>query len=157
MSTLEVTVPPDSQTITLVRDIDAPRKLVFDTMMDPALVPQWWGPARLTTTVEVMEPRAGGSWRYVQKDSDGTEYGFHGVYHDVAPGERVVQTFEFEGMPGHVSLETMTLEDLDRRTRVTSVSVFQSKQDRDGMAASGMETGAAETYDRLEALITSRL
>jgi uncharacterized protein YndB with AHSA1/START domain len=101
-----------------------------------------------------MDAKMGGIWRFVQHDADGNEYAFHGVYHEVAAPERLVQTFEFEGMPGHVLLETMTLEELEGRTKLTVRSVFQSVEDRDGMLQTDMEEGAAETWDRLAELLT---
>jgi uncharacterized protein YndB with AHSA1/START domain len=101
-----------------------------------------------------MEARAGGRWRYIQRDQQGNEFAFHGVYHSITAPERVIDTFEFEGMPGHVILETMSLEALaDGKTRVTVSSVFQSVADRDGMLSSGMEQGSNESYDRLDELL----
>ena len=156
MTKLDLRVPPDSHICTIVREIDAPPKLVYDTLIDPELVPQFWGPSELETQVVTFEPRPGGSWRFVQKDAEGNEYGFHGVIHDLVDSERIVQTFEFEGVPGHVSLSVMRLEDVDGRTRITDVSVFESVEDRDGMVESGMESGAEELYDRLEELVLAR-
>ena len=104
--------------------------------------------------VDEMDVRPGGRWRYVETDGDGNEYGFHGIYHQVTPPERLVYTFEFEGMPGHVMMETITFEDLgDGRTKLIDVGVFQTVEDRDGMVASGMESGARESMDRLAALL----
>ncbi len=126
---------------------------MFKTYTDPQAIPNWWGPRRLSTTVDHMDVRPGGTWRFVQRDADGNEYAFHGVYHEVVPPERLVATFEFEGMPGHVVLETARLEDLGGRTKLTTTSVFQTVEDRDGMVASGMEEGATESMDRLEELL----
>jgi uncharacterized protein YndB with AHSA1/START domain len=156
MTKLDLRVPADSHIITIVREMDAPPKLVYDTLLDPELIPQFWGLSYLETRVDTFEPRPGGSWRFVQKDPDGNEYGFHGVIHDLVDSERIVQTFEFEGMPGHVSLSVMRLEEVDGRTRITDVSVFESVEDRDGMVDSGMESGAEELYDRLEELVLAR-
>ena len=102
--------------------------------------------------VDKLDARPGGQWRFVHRDAEGNEYAFHGVIHAASP-EQIVQTFEFEGVPGHVALDTATLEDLGGRTKVTATSVFQSLADRDGMVASGMEGGARETYDRLAELL----
>lgn len=137
------------------RVFNAPREVVFGAFTNPELVAQWWGPKSLTTTVDELEPRAGGRWRFVHHDAEGNEYGFHGVYHDVVTPERMVYTFEFEGMPGHVLMETVTFEDLGAQTRVTTSSVFQSVEDRDGMISSGAEEGARESWDRLDALLTA--
>lgn len=153
MATSQIKAEPGSHEIVMSREFDAPRDLVFKVSTDPDLVPKWWGPRELTTTVATMEPRSGGSWRFVQRDAAGNEYAFHGVYHEIAAPDRIVQTFEFEGMPGHVLLETMTLEDLGGRTRLTTHSVFQSVADRDGMLQSDMEAGANESLDRLAELL----
>ena len=115
MGETEFVIEPGRQDIVIKRVFDAPREVVFKALTDPNLIPNWWGPARYETTVDRAEVRPGGQWRYVSRDADGTEYGFKGVYHDVVAPDRVVQTFEFEGMPGHVSLETATLEEVVSR------------------------------------------
>ena len=151
-----VTAEPGKQEIVITREFDAPRELVFKTVMDPELLPQWWGPRYLTTIVDKMDVRPGGQWRFINRDADGNEYAFHGVYHEVLVPERVIDTFEFEGLPetGHVTLETMRLEDLPGgRTRLVAQSVFQSVADRDAMLQSGMESGVKDTYDRLAELL----
>jgi len=150
--TTEIVIEPGRHDIVIKRVFDAPRDVVFRAMTDPRLIPSWWGPGYLTTTVDVMEVRHGGRWRYVQRDPEGNEYAFRGVYHEVTP-ERTIQTFEWEGLPGHVSLDSLTLDEHDGRTTYLGVSVFQSVEDRDGMVASGMETGLREGMLRLEALI----
>ncbi len=143
------TIEPGKQEVIMTREFDAPRELVWKVYMDPDLLAQWWGPRSLTTEVEKMEVRPGGQWRFLQRDIDGNEYAFHGVYHETRFPERIVDTFEFEGMPGHVVLETTTLEEHDGKTRLTTQSVFQSVEDRDGMVQSGMQDGASESMDRL--------
>lgn len=153
MGKLTVSADPGKQAIIMSRDFNAPRDLVFATMTNPTLIPQWWGPGRLTTTVDAMDVRPGGRWRFVQRDESGNEYAFHGVYHSISAPERVVNTFEFEGMPGHVLLETLILEEHAGTTTVTNVSVFQSVADRDGMLQSGMEDGASESWERLAELL----
>jgi uncharacterized protein YndB with AHSA1/START domain len=97
--------------------------------------------------------KPGGAWRFVSRAPDGNEFGFHGVYREIVKPERLSWTFEFEGMPGHVSVETVTFEWLDGMTKVTVTSVFQSKADRDGMVATGMEVGATESMNRLAELL----
>jgi uncharacterized protein YndB with AHSA1/START domain len=124
--------------------------------MNPALVSQWWGPRYLTTEVDKMDVRPGGQWRFINRDTQGNTYAFHGVYHEVLAPERVIDTFEFEGLPetGHVTLETMKLEELPGgRTRMITQSVFQSVADRDAALQSGMESGINDTYDRLSELL----
>lgn len=147
-------IVPGKQEIVGSRMFDAPRELVFKTMTDPTLIPRWWGPRRHTTKVDEMEVRPGGRWRYVVQDPDGNETAFHGVFHDLTAPERLIYTFEWEGEPGHVLLETVTLEDVGGKTKMTDLLVFQSVADRDGMVQNGMESGAKETMDRLEELVT---
>jgi uncharacterized protein YndB with AHSA1/START domain len=142
----------------LTRVFNAPRDLVFRTMMDPALIPQWWGPRRYKTVVDRMDVRIGGTWRFGNIAEDGGEHWFRGEYREIVPNERVVQTFEYEPFAGQVSVETMTLEDLgDGRTRVRVRAVYPSKEAADAMLAGGaMESGARETYDRLEELLANQ-
>jgi uncharacterized protein YndB with AHSA1/START domain len=147
-----VTTPTDRE-IHIERVFDAPRDRVFATFTDPELISEWWGPHGTTTSVDQMDVRTGGSWRFVIRNSDGSETGFRGTYREVTPPERIVQTFEWEGMPGHVSVETATFEDLGDRTKVTSVSIFHTSEERDGMIASGMERGLNETYARLDEVL----
>jgi uncharacterized protein YndB with AHSA1/START domain len=150
MSDLKVTADPGTQEIVITRSFDAPRELVFKAFTEPAAVRRWWGLANSETVVDQLEARPGGRWRYVERDGEGNEDAFHGVYHDLQAPERIVYTFEYEGMPGHVLLETIVLEDQDGKTLLTDTSVFQSVSDRDGMLQSGMETGAAESFARLD-------
>jgi uncharacterized protein YndB with AHSA1/START domain len=150
MTDLKVVAEPGTQQIVLTRSFDAPRDLVFKAFTDPEAVASWWGQRDSETVVDELEARPGGRWRFVERSGDGNEHGFHGVYHDAVTPERIVYTFEYEGMPGHVLLETITFEEQDGRTRMTDTSVFQSVSDRDGMLQSGMESGAAESLDRLD-------
>jgi uncharacterized protein YndB with AHSA1/START domain len=148
-----VTTPTDRD-IHIERVFDAPRERVFATYTNPALIPEWWGPRGGTTVVDQMDVRVGGAWRFVIQNSDGSETGFRGTYREVTPPDRIVQTFEWEGMPGHVSVETAEFEDLgDGRTRVITTSLFHTPEERDGMLASGMERGLNETYARLDELL----
>jgi len=147
-----INAEPGKQEILITREFDAPRELVFKACTDPQLVAQWWGPRRYSTYVDKMDVRPGGQWRFINRDAEGNEYAFHGVYHEILAPERVIDTFEFEGLPetGHVTLETMRLEALPGgRTRLTTQSVYQSIIDRDATLQSGMEEGLNETYERL--------
>jgi uncharacterized protein YndB with AHSA1/START domain len=155
MTATDFIVEPNVQEVVMTREFDAPRELVWRICNDPELRPQWWGPSGLTTVVEKMDVRPGGEWRVVQRDPEGNEFAFRGVYHLVDPPSKTVNTFEFEGVPGHVVLETATFEEIDggARTRLTMQSVFQSVEDRDGMVQSGMEGGATESMDRLADLV----
>jgi uncharacterized protein YndB with AHSA1/START domain len=149
----QITTPTDRE-IRVERIFEAPRERVFAVMTDPELIPEWWGPRRYTTRVDQMDVRPGGDWRFVCRDEDGSEEGFRGSYRELTPPERIVQTFEWEPMAGYVSLETMTLEDIgEGRTKVTTVSIFFTTEERDGMLNSGMEEGLNETYERLDELL----
>lgn len=150
MSKLQLVAEPGKQEIIITRLFEAPPELVFKAFTDPDAIRQWWGLRRSETIVDKMDPRPGGVWRYVQRDANGNEDGFHGVYHDVESPERIVYTFEWEGMPGHVLLETVTFEAQDGKTKMTDRSVFQTLEDRDGMLSSGMEEGADESWERLD-------
>ncbi len=152
-ATTKVTLPSDLE-ILVTREFDAPRDVVYKAMTDPKLIPQWWGPRRATTIVDKMEVRPGGVWRFVMREADGKESGFRGQYREIVPSEKIVQTFEWEPMAGHISVETATLTDLpDGRTLFTTRSVFASKADRDGMVESGMEGGLRETYERFDEVL----
>lgn len=147
-----ITLPSDRE-IAHTRIFAAPRDRVFQVCTDPALIPQWWGPRRHTTTVDQMDVRPGGVWRFVTRDAAGHEEAFHGEYREIVPPARLVQTFEWEGLPGHVAVETLTLEEQDGQTKMTVTSRFDTVEDRDGMLESGMDDGARETWDRLAALL----
>src|SRR5215472_11661580 len=124
---------PGKQEMVITREFDAPRALVFKAVTDPKVIPEWWGPRYLTTQVEKMDMRPGGQWRFIQRNDQGNEFAFHGVYHEVLAPERIIDTFEFEGLPetGHVTLETMRLQALPGgRTKLIAQSVFQSVADR---------------------------
>lgn len=152
-ATTKVTLPSDTE-ILITREFDAPRDVVFKAMMDPDLIPRWWGPRSDTTSVDTMDVRPGGKWRFVATQPDGSTYAFRGEYREIVPGEKIVQTFEFEPMAGHISVETASLTDLPGgRTLLVTRSVFTSKEDRDGMVQSGMESGLRETYDRFDEVL----
>ena len=153
-STLTVTAPTGSPFIELVREFDAPRDLVWRAWTEPDLLVRWLGPRRLRMTIDRWQPRDGGAWRYVHHDdASGAAFGFHGVFHGTPTAESMTQTFEFEGHPGHVSLDTLTLEEQGRRTIARIHSVYQSVEDRDGMIANGMEGGMVEGFGRLDEVL----
>lgn len=153
MSKMQLSAEPGRHDMTVTRVFDAPRELVYKAWTDPEAIPQWWGPAYLTTTVDKMEVRKGGIWRFVQRDASGNEYAFNGVYHEALAPERLILTWEWEGMPGHVLMETVTFEEEPGgKTKVTDSSVFQTVEDRDGMLQSGAEEGLV-MYDRFAELL----
>ena len=147
---------PGERDIRIERVFDAPRDEVFAVYTDPALIPEWWGPRGTTARVEEMDVRSGGDWRFRVDDGEGGESVFRGTYREVTPPERIVQTFEWLGMPGYISLETATFEDLGDQTRVVTVSVFHNPEERDGMLGSGMEGGMQETYERIDEVLARR-
>jgi uncharacterized protein YndB with AHSA1/START domain len=152
----KITAEPGKQEIIIKREFDVPREVVFKAFTDPKLYVQWLGPRGLKMDLELFEPKNGGSWRYIQTDDDGNEFAFHGVNHEVKFPERIIGTFEFEGLPetGHVILETTKFEELpDNRTKLITQSLFQSVDDRDGMIQSGMEYGVKQSHERLDELL----
>ena len=151
----QLTTPSDREIVT-ERTFDAPRERIWEAFTDPELIPQWWGPRKYTTVVDVMDVRRGGAWRFYHEGEDGEQIGFRGTYREVTPPERLVQTFEWEGMPGHGIVETATLEDLGEQTKVTTVSLFHTTEERDGMLSSGMESGLSESHERLDELFASQ-
>jgi uncharacterized protein YndB with AHSA1/START domain len=154
--TQEVTVAAEGEReIVTERVFNAPRERVFKAFVDPDLIPRWWGRREDTTTVDRMDVREGGDWRFVTEGPDGT-HAFRGTFRVVDPPHELEQTFEWEGLPGHIAVETTTFDDLgDGRTRVTTRSRFDTTEDRDGMLASGMEIGLGQSYEQLDELLAS--
>jgi uncharacterized protein YndB with AHSA1/START domain len=151
--TAVLTILSDREVV-LTRIFEAPRELVFSAHTDPDLIPHWWGLRSNTTIVEKMDVRPGGIWWFIQRDAAGYEFAFHGEYREVVSPERLVNTFEFEGVPGHIILDTYIFEELpDGRTQLTAMSLFATIADRDGMLNSGMESGSNEAWDRLAELL----
>jgi len=150
-----VTAEPGKQELFIVREFNAPRELVFRAHTDADLYEKWVGPDDLAMTVEKMDAFPGGSYRFLH-ERGGHVYAFHGVYHEVLAPERIIGTFEFDGLPetGHVIMGTTKFEDLGGgRSRLVHQSVFQSVADRDGMVASGMERGVVDGYNKLDNLL----
>jgi uncharacterized protein YndB with AHSA1/START domain/predicted enzyme related to lactoylglutathione lyase len=152
MSKLAKITTPSDRELRIERVFDAPRERVWQAMTDRKLVRQWWGRGH-KLVIERMEVRRGGHWRFVEHAPDGV-HGFEGRYREVTPPERLVQTFDWDGDPGHVVIETVTLEDLgDGRTKVVNVSLFQGAEERDGMLRSGMENGLNQSYAALDEVL----
>lgn len=154
MSKTTLVAEPGTHEIVVTREFDAPRELVYKLITDPELIAEWWSPVYMATVIDTMDVRPGGQWRIVMSDPDGNEYAFRGVYHSVDFPGTLIKTSEWEGMPGHVQLETITLEALpDGTTKLVDQSVFQSAADRDLALMSGMEEGAHQIFERLSELI----
>jgi uncharacterized protein YndB with AHSA1/START domain len=145
---LTVTTPSDRE-IVLTRVFDAPRDLVFEAHTSCEHMKNWWGPRRYEIAECEVDFRPGGAWRIVHR-AEAEEHVFSGEFREIVRPERIVWTFEWGGAPGHGSVDTLTLEEQDGKTMLTATSVFGTVEDRDGMMQSGMEEGAAETYDRLD-------
>jgi uncharacterized protein YndB with AHSA1/START domain len=153
---VSITIPEGTPFIEIVREFDAPVAAVFRAHSDPELLKQWLGPRGYDMEIETYDLRTGGRYRYLHTNPAGDEFAFNGVFHVVRPNEFVIQTFEFEGVPDVVSLESLRFEDLGNgRTRLTGHSTYPSLEARDGMAASGMEKGVSEGYERLDELLAS--
>lgn len=150
---LDITAEPGVPQIITTRTFDAPRNLVYRALTEPDLLVQWLGPRKYTMTIERYDLRDGGTYRYIHADDAGNAYVFHGVFHGDPSPDGMVQTFEFEGAPGNVSMDTLTLEEHNGKTTVRTNSVYQSVEARDGMVQSGMAEGMNEGYDRLEELL----
>jgi uncharacterized protein YndB with AHSA1/START domain len=149
----KITTPGDRD-VRIERIFNAPRERVWQAMTDPKLVAQWWGRGN-KLVIEKLELKRGGHWRFVEHSDHGV-HGFEGRFAEVTPPERVVQTFEWDGMPGHTALETMALEDLgDGRTRLVTTSLFLTAEDRDGMLQSGMEGGLNQSYEALDRVLAN--
>jgi uncharacterized protein YndB with AHSA1/START domain len=152
--TTETAIEADQKlpVIRMSRDFAATPEQLFRAHTDPALFARWVGPDSLTTRIEHWDARTGGSWRYVS-ERDGTEFAFHGCFHEVRPG-RIVQTFTFDGDPDGVALETLWFEDLgDGRTRLRTQSLVDSFENRDAWLRSGMDTGVDQGYAKLDRML----
>jgi uncharacterized protein YndB with AHSA1/START domain len=154
MGKTKITAPAGLPYVDMEREFDAPRELVHRAHLDPKLVVQWLGPRQYAMAIDRWDARDGGTYRYVHSDAN-SSYGFHGVFHSTGM-DNMVQTFEYEGAPGHVSLDTSVLEDLGNgRTRIRSHSVFMSVEDRDMMVENGMGDGVEDGYNRLDDLLAT--
>lgn len=157
-NTTEFIAPPGRPDMSIVRRFDAAPARVFAAHVDPDEIPLWWGPRRLTTVVHALEARPGGRWHFVQSGADGATHSFFGFFHAVVPGERLVQTFEYEGAPGHVLVSQLRFEpdgDGDG-TILHNTTVFFSVEERDAMVDAGMSEGGIEGNERLDELFAAR-
>ncbi len=153
MGTTEFVVDKDKLQVRSTRVFSAPRAKVWHAMTDKEMIPKWWGPAIYSTTVDKLDVRVGGEWRFLQKGADGAEFAFHGVFKEVDEPNKVVQTFVFEPMPASELTDTMALEDVEGGTKFTATSQYSNLADLEGMVASGMEGGNRESHERLATLV----
>jgi uncharacterized protein YndB with AHSA1/START domain len=152
--TATVTLPADDQ-ILVTREFDAPRQLVYKAWTTPDLVKRWWHANRGTATICEIDLRVGGTWRYVMVTDDGFEVAFHGEYREIVPGERIVSTEVYEGMPEAESVNTVTFGEAGGRTTLTILGQYSSKEHRDAHIASGMEAGLQDAMGLLEQVAVS--
>ncbi|UOE42792.1 SRPBCC family protein [Agromyces larvae] len=149
-----VTAPEGLPFIDIEREFDAPVAAVFRAHREPDLVKQWLGPNGYEMDIAEWDFTTHGAYRYVHHDPQGGAWGFHGTFHTVRENEFAVQTFEFEGVPDVVAVETIAFEDLGGgRSRVRIHSTYPSVEARDGMVQSGMEGGLTEGFARLDGLV----
>jgi len=151
-----ITAPEGVPFIDIVREFDAPVAAVFRAHAEPDLIKQWLGPNGYEMDIDHYDFTSGGGYRYVHRNPAGEEYAFNGVFHVVRENDFAIQTFEFEGFPDVVSIESLTFEDLGNgRTRLRAHAVYPSLEARDGMVASNMEVGVTEGYERLDKVAAS--
>jgi uncharacterized protein YndB with AHSA1/START domain len=153
MNQTEIILDEKVPLVRIVREFDAPPEKVFRAHTDPELLSRWLGPRDLTMTVDHYECRTGGAYRYLHSRGD-EEYAFYGSFHEVREPDTIVQTFTYEGFPDSVSLERLTLEELDGgRCRLVATSLVDSFEARDAFVASGMEQGIREGYEKLDEVL----
>jgi uncharacterized protein YndB with AHSA1/START domain len=148
-----ITATPGGHEVIIAREFSATKGKVFEAYINPQVFVQWMGPVSFSMTIDCWETAPGGKWRYVSTNPAGEDFGFHGVYHDVVEDERIAQTFEFEGAPGHVSFNVVRFAETEGKTTVTSTAVFETIEDRDTMVTSGLESGARGSFARLASLL----
>lgn len=155
MATTEIIAPAGVPFIDMSREFVAPVELLYRAYSEPELMKQWLGPRRYEMIVDEYDLRDGGRWRYIHRAEDGGEHAFHGVFHGPQTVDGMLQTFEYEGAPGHVSLDRLKFEQVGGRTVVRTHSTFESVEARDAMIDAGMAGGVNEGFDRLDELLTS--
>lgn len=150
-----ITAPEGLPFIDIEREFDAPVAAVFNAHRDPELVKRWLGPAGYEMAIDRWDFVPQGGYRYVHTDAAGEAYAFNGTFHTVRENEFAIQTFEYEGFPDVVAIESLSFEDLGGgRTRIRIHSTYPSVEARDGMVQSNMELGVREGYERLDAVLT---
>ena len=155
MATTEINAPAGVPFIDMSREFDAPVELLYRAYTEPELLKQWLGPRKYEMIVDEYDLRDGGRYRYIHRGADGDEHAFHGVFHGPQTTDGMLQTFEYEGAPGHVSLDRLTFEKDGGHTVVRTHSTFESVEARDAMVEAGMAGGVNEGFERLEELLVS--
>jgi len=153
MSKTNFIIEQEKLEVTVTRMFDAPRELLYKVFTDPKHKAMWWRCNTVTNISVQMDVRPGGTWRIIQKDEDGKEFAFHGEYLQVIPSEKIVNTSEYEDMPGHVITETTTFAEQEGKTKLTITSHFQNVEDLEGMIKAGMESGTRDSMEHIEELL----
>ena len=153
MKNTSFTIEHGKLEIIMTRVFDAPRELLYKVFTDQRHKAVWWRCNTVTNIFVQMDVRPGGAWRIIQKSEDGKEYAFHGEYLEVIPSEKIVNTSEYEDMPGHIITETATFIEQEGKTKLTITSLFQNIEDLEGMIKAGMESGATESMEHIEELL----
>ena len=154
MTEMRVIAEPGVPQVVIIREFNAPRKLLFRAYTEPELVARWLGPAGLELVVNQLDPQHGGRWRWTHYDADGKGYAFHGLYHGTPSPDRIVQTYEFDQQPGTVYLNLITFDEADGVTTLTQNTVFFAVEDRDLYVDTGMERGIRASMQHLDDLVT---
>jgi uncharacterized protein YndB with AHSA1/START domain len=153
MKNIDFTIERKKLEITVSRLFDAPRELLYSVFTDPKHKAIWWRCNTVTNIFVQMDVKKGGTWRIIQQDESGKKFIFHGEYLEVIPLIKIVNTSEFEGMPGHVITETTTFTEQEGKTKLTIASSFQTIEDLEGMIKAGMESGTTESMEHIEELL----
>lgn len=155
MAETDFIVDKENLEVRTSRVFEASPQRLWQAYTDPTEIPKWWGPGYLDTVVDKMDIRIGGQWRFIQTEPDGKEHAFSGVYKEVVEPKRLVDTFEYEPIAGHILVETMTLEVVEAgKTKLSSTAKYANLEDLEGMVSMGMEGGQRESMDRLAKLVS---
>lgn len=154
MADTKFTVDKEKLEVKTERLMNASPERLFEAHTSAEQIPKWWGPSSIATVVDKLDIQVGGAWRFVQTDPDGKVYGFSGVFKEIDEPHKLVSTFEYEPMPGHVLVQTVTFEEQsDGTTKVTTTAHYDNIDDLEGMVSMGMESGQRESMDRLSKLV----
>jgi uncharacterized protein YndB with AHSA1/START domain len=154
MARLEISTPSEREVL-LTRVFAAPREMVFKALSQPELLKRWCGPSGWTMAMCEVDFTVGGKWRFLMRRPDGKEFGQFGVYQEIVPNEKIVNTELWDDWDAGETLVTTILTEADGKTTFTSTILFPSEEVRDVVLKGGLEHGAGESYDKLEELLTT--
>jgi uncharacterized protein YndB with AHSA1/START domain len=144
---------PSEKELLITSIINAPRELTFSTMTNPKYITKWWGPKKVTTTIDQMEFKPKGMWRFIETDHSGNIYAFNGIYDEIIENEKIMYTYEFENMLGHILVETITLEDNKNKTKINDKVHFHNVLDRNYLLKYGFDKWTLESMEKLTNLV----